>query len=86
MYSKTRNTLTALMAASLFLAAGWTFGHPVETSQDVAGTPSTRIAIAAAAARISLGPSVLHARHANRMSLAMPFYSFSLSMSQPRAD
>ena len=30
MYSKTRNTLTALIVASLFLTAGWMFGRPVE--------------------------------------------------------
>ena len=85
MYSKTRNTLTALIAASLFLAAGWTFGRPVEATQDLSAVPSAQMAVGGHGARMSLGP-VLHARHANRMSLAMPFYSFSLSMSQPRAD
>ncbi|HTA64784.1 MAG TPA: hypothetical protein VK753_04705 [Xanthomonadaceae bacterium] len=86
MYSKTRNTLTALIVASLFLTAGWTFGRPVEASVAPQNVASVQVSIAGSGAQISLGPAVLHARHANRMSLAMPFYSFSLAMSQRRAD
>lgn len=85
MYSKTRNTLTALIAATLFLATGWTFGRPVPAGQDLSG-PSIQASAVAAGSRISFGTAVLHAHHANRMSLAMPFYAFSLSMAQRRAD
>ena len=86
MYSKTRNTLTALLAASLFLSAGWMLGRPVEASDASLNANAMHISIAGAGAQITLGPSVLHARHPNRMSLAMPYYSFSLAMSQRQAD
>jgi hypothetical protein len=88
MYSKTRNTLTALIAASLLVASGWLVGRPVAATvgSDRQSALPAQVSIAGAGAPIAMVSSSLHARHANRMSLGMPYYSFSLSMSQRRAD
>ena len=87
MYSKTRNTLTALIAASLLVSAGWLFGRPVHSDLMVPqnGLPA-QVSLAAAATPIAMAGSPLRSRHANRMSLAMPYYSFSLGLSPRRAD
>jgi hypothetical protein len=84
MYSKIRNTLTALIAASLFVAAGWMIGHPVS----VIASPADFSAPAAidSGAQIAMDSTPLHAHHASRMSLAMPYYSFSLLTPQRRTD
>ncbi len=80
MYSKTRNTMTALAAAMMFVASGWLFGHPVATS---ALEPDTGTMIADA------GPQefvVLRAHRANRMNLSMPYFSFAHVLPQRRND
>jgi hypothetical protein len=84
MYSKTRNTLTALIAASLVVVAGWMFGRPVQaaTIPDDMSAP----VVIDNGAQIALDAGPMHAHHAHRLSLAMPYYSFSLLSSQRRAD
>ena len=84
MYSKTRNTLTALVAASLFLASGWMFGRPVDASHATGSLLQSPAGLDEA--HLTLGQAILHGRHATRVSLAMPFYSFSLTTSERRAD
>jgi hypothetical protein len=86
MYSKTRNTLTALTAASLFAAAGWLFGHPVSAAMPLQPSVDLNVSIADNGTRNDQGLTVLHIRHANRMNLAMPYYSFALLTSPHRAD
>lgn len=86
MYSKTRNTLTALIAASLFVAGGWMFGHPVNSIALPMGAATVHVPIAGADTRIALDSTALRARHANRMNFAMPYYSFALQVSQRRTD
>ena len=83
MYSKHRNTLTALIAATLFVASGWLLGRPVPAAEP--GLPGQGIAAAAPSQVAIVSGTALHAHHASRMSLAMPYYSFSLA-SQGRAD
>lgn len=103
MYSKTRNTLTALVAASLFVVSGWLFGHPVTTleapqpqatlniSLEGAGLPDANLLIAGIAderlsnPRLAQVSSTLQTRRANRLSLAMPYYSFAMLMPQHRS-
>ncbi len=85
MYSKTRNTLTALTAASLFVAAGWTFGHPIKVAA-VQPAIDLSASIVNVGARGAIGASALDIRHASRMNLAMPYFSFSLQMPQRRND
>ena len=86
MYSKTRNTLTALIAASLFVAGGWMFGHPVNSNLSSLGTTAVPAAMTSASPRITLDATALRARHAGRMTVAMPYYSFALPTSQRRTD
>ena len=86
MYSKTRNTLTALIAASLFVAGGWMLGHPVNPNVSPLGTTTLQASIASAGTRITLDSTALRARHASRMNFAMPYYSFALPTSQRRTD
>ena len=86
MYSKTRNTLTALIAASLFVAGGWMFGHPVYSNASPLGATILQTSITATGTRISLDSMALRARHASRMNFAMPYYSFALQTSQRRTD
>ena len=87
MYSKTRNTLTALIAASLFVAGGWMFGHPVNPDATSLGATTVPVSMTASTGpRITLDSTVLRARHASRLNLAMPYYSFALPMSQRRTD
>jgi len=96
MYSKTRNTLTALIAASLFVAGGWMFGHPVDSdfpsleqanaSVSHLDQPIPPVSITGAGPRITLDSTALRARHAGRMTVAMPYYSFALPTSQRRTD
>ncbi len=85
MYSKTRNTLTALTAASLFVAAGWMFGHPIKV---VAVRPAIDLSasIVNVGTRGEIGAGALNIRRASRMNLAMPYFSFSLQMPQRRND
>ncbi len=102
MYSKTRNTLTALVAASLFVVSGWLFGHPVAMSEapqpqatlnsSLAGTglPDANLFISGvvdarlSAPRLAQVSSTMQTRRANRLSLAMPYYSFAMLMPQHR--
>ena len=91
MYSKIRNTLTALIAASLFVATGWLFGHPVAAtapSQPSLVLPeiSTSGSVDAQDDQATLQFAALHIRHVNRMNLAMPYFSFSLQVPQRRTD
>ncbi len=85
MYSKTRNTLTALIAASLFVASGWLFGHPV-SAPTLSQPIDLHVSIADSGVQGAQAFTVLHLRHANRMNLAMPYFSFSLQMPQRRTD
>ena len=91
MYSKTRNTLTALIAASLFVAAGWLFGNPIGSAAFPVGMPSsqapnTATGLRDTSLRVAQTSGSMRPHHANRMSLAMPYYSFALLMPQRRAD
>jgi len=86
MYSKTRNTLTALIAASLFVAGGWMFGHPVNSNLSSLDAMTVPVSITSAGTRITLDSTALRARHASRMNFAMPYYSFALPTSQRRTD
>jgi hypothetical protein len=86
MYSKTRNTLTALIAASLFVAGGWLFGHPVNMGAEALGATTVHVAIIDTGTRIGLDSNALRMRHASRMNFAMPYYSFALPTSQRRTD
>jgi phosphate/sulfate permease len=86
MYSKSRNTLTALIAASLFVAGGWMFGHPVNSNTSTLGATAVQASMIGASARITLDSTALRARHASRMNFAMPYYSFALPTSQRRTD
>ena len=86
MYSKTRNTLTALAAASLFAAAGWLFGHPVSTAMPLQPSVDLNVSIADNGTRNDPELALLHIRHASRMNLAMPYDSFALLASPRRAD
>ncbi|MBS0194394.1 MAG: hypothetical protein JSR34_09115 [Proteobacteria bacterium] len=85
MYSKSRNTLTALIVAASFLASGWLFGRPIQAAahHDAAG------AIAAASpvvASIGAGDSAWRGPHMRHLSLAMPYYSFLPIVTDRRAD
>jgi len=88
MYSKTRNTLTALIAASLFVAGGWMFGHPVNSDASPLGATAVpaSMTMTSTVTRITLDSTAFRARHASRMDFAMPFYSFALPTSQRRTD
>lgn len=85
MYSKSRNTLTALIAASLFLTSGWMLGRPID-----ANALSTADSLAQPnhdeSERASIGTTILHGHHDVRLTLSMPYYSFSLLKSDRRAD
>jgi len=86
MYSKTRNTLTALIAASLFVTGGWMFGHPVDSNLSSLGAAAVPASMTSTGPRITMDPTALRARHAGRMTFAMPYYSFALPTSQRRTD
>lgn len=86
MYSKTRNTLTALTAASVFVVGGWLFGHPVSAAAPPQHLVDLQIAIADAGPQSGQEFTAMHVRHPNRMNLAMPYYSFALLTSPRRAD
>ncbi len=86
MYSKTRNTLTALIAASLFVAAGWLFGHPLKPIALPLGMATMHASIIDSVPQVALASNTLRLRHANRMNFAMPYYSFALQVSQRRTD
>ncbi len=91
MYSKTRNTLTALIAASLFVAAGWTFGHPIPVASPSQPSPAFRMSLADSGTHDTVGingssASVSSGRRSNHMNLAMPYFSFSMQLAQRRAD
>ncbi len=85
MYSRTRNTLTALAAATLFVAGGWLFGHPVAY---LAQAPSTspRTLLANAGLQDAREFSALRVHRANRMNLSMPYFSFVQVLPQRRND
>ena len=103
MYSKTRNTLTALVAASLFVVSGWLFGHPVATFEapqpqatlniplSGAGLPDANLLISGvvdarlSSPRLAQVSSTMQSRRANRLSLAMPYYSFAMLIPQHRS-
>ncbi|MBS0576928.1 MAG: hypothetical protein JSS45_11005 [Proteobacteria bacterium] len=85
MYSKTRNTLTALIAATLFMASGWMLGRPL----DATALPSGNLLAQPSHdddAGASMGVTILRGHHDLRLSLSMPYYSFSLMKSDRRAD
>jgi hypothetical protein len=86
MYSKTRNTLTALIAASLFIAAGSMFGHPLKPIALPVAAATMHASIIDSVPQVALASNILHLRHANRMNFAMPYYSFALQVSQRRTD
>jgi hypothetical protein len=86
MYSKTRNTLTALIVASLFVAGGWMLGHPVNSNASPLGVMTVQASITATSSHIGLDSTALRMRHAGRMNFAMPYYSFALPTSQRRTD
>jgi hypothetical protein len=86
MYSRTRNTLTALAAATLFVAGGWLFGHPVAYSVQESGTSQRTAMLADAGLQDSRAYVALRARHANRMNLSMPYFSFVQVLPQRRND
>jgi hypothetical protein len=85
MYSRTRNTLTALAAATLFVAGGWLFGHPVAFSAQQPGN-STRAMLADTGPQDARGFSALRVHRANRMNLSMPYFSFVQVLPQRRND
>ena len=86
MYSKTRNTLTALIAASLFVVAGWMLGHPLEAT--AVPQPTKTLHILVTGENINDAPqfAAIPARHSNRMNLAMPYFSFAVSLPQRRVN
>jgi len=86
MYSKTRNTLTALLAASLFVTGGWMFGHPVNPNFASLGATTAPVSMADPAPRITLDSTALRTHRATRMTFAMPYYSFALPTPQRRTD
>ena len=85
MYSRTRNTLTALATAMLFVAGSWMFGHPVAPA---AQEPDTvlRAVLADAGPRDAQDFSALRTHRANRMTLGMPYFSFVQVLPQRRND
>ena len=85
MYSRTRNTLTALSAAMLFVAGGWLFGHPVAYSAQESGT-SLHIVLADAGPQDARNPGALRVHRSNRMNLGMPYFSFVQVLPQRRND
>ena len=87
MYSKTRNTLTALLAASLFVVAGGLFGQPIAApAQSQPASIALQASLADAQAHTRSDTPAVHVRYANRMNLAMPYFSFSLQLPQRRND
>ena len=86
MYSKTRNTLTALIAASLFVAAGWLFGHPIDSAASSFGQAARHASMTDTGPQVALESVASHPRRASRLNLAMPYYSFALLLPQRRAD
>ena len=87
MYSKTRNTLTALMAASLFAATGAMFGQPIPMSEQSQLPVDLQATIADADMQDAITThDLVGARHASHMSMAMPYFSFSLQLPQRRND
>ena len=86
MYSKTRNTLTALIAASLFVAAGWLFGHPISSPASPLDTAIPQASMTDTGPQVALESVASHPRRASRLNLAMPYYSFALMLPQRRAD
>lgn len=84
MYSKTRNTLTALIAASLFLASGWIIGRPIDTARDVQLIDARDQPVNAHPNGV--GQAQVREHRLLRLSLAMPYYSFSLTNVARRAD
>ena len=75
MYIKTRSTLAGLTAASLFILAGWLFGHPV--AQVAPTMPASMVSITLAS-DLPSHAAPESGRSLSRMSLAMPYFSFAL--------
>ncbi len=86
MYSKSRNTLTALIVASLFLATSWLAGRPLDATQLAASHATPAPAASTRQDPPGIGQAILHGHRVTRLSLAMPYYSFSLTTSDRRAD
>ena len=85
MYSRTRNTLTALATAMLFVAGSWSFGHPVApTAQEPNAV--LRAMLADAGPQGGQDFVALRAHRTNRMNLSMPYFSFVHVLPQRRAD
>lgn len=78
MYIKTRSTLAGLTAASLFVVAGWLFGHPIATVTPVAPSMPAAMVSITLASNLPSHPAPEIGRSASRMSLAMPYFSFAL--------
>jgi hypothetical protein len=86
MYSRTKNTLTALAAAMVFVAGGWLFGHPVAYSAQESGNSSLPTMLADAGPQDAREFSALRVHRANRMNLSMPYFSFVQVLPQRRND
>ena len=98
MYSKTKNTLSAFVAAVLFVAGVLAFSRPAAApTQNDADTIALPAMLAdadtsdldetvAADARNAHGAVALHGHRTNRMSLSMPYFSFVQVLPQRRAD
>ncbi|MEO8742731.1 MAG: hypothetical protein ABI365_06005 [Lysobacteraceae bacterium] len=86
MYSKTRNTLIALIAASLFATTGVMFGQPIPTPAQSQPSMDLQATIVDADLQDAITAHAMSVRPANHMSLAMPYFSFSLQLPQRRAD
>ena len=85
MYSKTRNTLTALIAASLFAAASVMVGQPIP-AQPQSQPLDMRVSIVDSGMQDVIAAHAMSVRQTSHMSLAMPYFSFSLQLPQRRND
>lgn len=85
MYSKSRNTLTALIVAASFLASGWLLGQPIAPATQPGSTGAIAVATPAVAS-IDAGASAWRGPHIRHLSLTMPYYSFSVTALDRLAD
>ena len=96
MYSKTKNTLSALVAVTLFVSGVLAFSrpavHPTQADEDMIALPAaladadTSDADVAVTTRNTHEVVVLRGHRSNRMSLSMPYFSFAHVLPQRRAD
>jgi hypothetical protein len=92
MYSKTKNTLSAFVAAALFVAGVLAFSRPAvpaaQGTEDMTALPAVLADADTddADARNSHEMVVLRSHRSNRMSLSMPYFSFVQVLPQRRAD